>query len=134
MERVNASGEVFLSHTRLDDRFVLRLAIGNFRTTEDDVRLAWDVLRREARALAGLGGVGARAASPRSVRPCPAGPASGTTRTVPVTSRRASRRPPSARAARSAFVAPDPAQIQVRERSTPGALERDARSARSTGS
>ena len=26
---VNASGEVFLSHTRLDGRFTLRLAIGN---------------------------------------------------------------------------------------------------------
>jgi aromatic-L-amino-acid decarboxylase len=48
LERVNRSGEVFLSHTRLDDRYVLRLAIGNERTTEDDVRLAWDVLRREA--------------------------------------------------------------------------------------
>jgi aromatic-L-amino-acid decarboxylase len=45
LERVNASGEVFLSHTRLDGRYVLRLAIGNARTTEDDVRLAWDVLR-----------------------------------------------------------------------------------------
>jgi aromatic-L-amino-acid decarboxylase len=49
LERVNASGEVFLSHTRLDGRYVLRLAIGNARTTEDDVRLAWDVLRRAAR-------------------------------------------------------------------------------------
>jgi aromatic-L-amino-acid/L-tryptophan decarboxylase len=49
LERVNASGEVFLSHTRLGGRYVLRLAIGNARTTEDDVRLAWDVLRREAR-------------------------------------------------------------------------------------
>jgi aromatic-L-amino-acid decarboxylase len=48
LERVNASGEVFLSHTKLDGRYVLRLAIGNARTTEDDVRLAWDVLRREA--------------------------------------------------------------------------------------
>ena len=48
LERVNASGEAFLSHTRLDGRIVLRLAIGNARTTEDDVRLAWDVLRREA--------------------------------------------------------------------------------------
>jgi aromatic-L-amino-acid decarboxylase len=48
LEQVNASGEVFLSHTRVDDSYVLRLAIGNFRTTEDDVRLAWDVLRREA--------------------------------------------------------------------------------------
>jgi aromatic-L-amino-acid decarboxylase len=48
LERVNASGEIFLSHTRLGGRYVLRLAIGNARTTEDDVRLAWDVLRREA--------------------------------------------------------------------------------------
>ena len=47
LERVNASGEVFLSHARLSDRYTLRLAVGNFRTTEDDVRLAWDVLRRE---------------------------------------------------------------------------------------
>ena len=31
LERVNASGEVFLSHTRLRERFVLRLAIGSFR-------------------------------------------------------------------------------------------------------
>jgi aromatic-L-amino-acid decarboxylase len=51
LERVNGSGELFLSHARLDGRYVLRLAVGNFRTTEDDVRLAWDVLRREARAL-----------------------------------------------------------------------------------
>jgi aromatic-L-amino-acid decarboxylase len=49
LERVNASGEVFMSHTRLDGRYVIRLAIGSARTTEDDVRLAWDVLKREAR-------------------------------------------------------------------------------------
>ena len=51
LERVNATGEIFISHTRLDDRYVLRLAIGSFRTTEDDVRLAWDVLRRESTGL-----------------------------------------------------------------------------------
>jgi aromatic-L-amino-acid/L-tryptophan decarboxylase len=50
LDRVNASGEAFLSHTRLDGRLVLRLAIGNARTTEDDVRHAWDLLRREAEA------------------------------------------------------------------------------------
>ena len=48
LERVNDSGEIFLSHTRLNDRYSLRLAVGNARTTEADVRLAWDVLRREA--------------------------------------------------------------------------------------
>jgi aromatic-L-amino-acid decarboxylase len=51
LERVNASGEAFLSHGELDGRYVLRLAVGNARTTEDDVRLAWDVLRREAAAV-----------------------------------------------------------------------------------
>ena len=47
LERVNATGELFSSHTKLDGRYVLRLAIGNVRTTEDDVRRAWDVIRRE---------------------------------------------------------------------------------------
>jgi len=50
MRRANDSGEIFLSHTKLDGRFVLRLAIGNARTSEADVGLAWDVLRREAGA------------------------------------------------------------------------------------
>ena len=49
LERVNASGEAFLSGTRLGDRFVLRLACGNARQTEDDVRAAWEVLCRYAR-------------------------------------------------------------------------------------
>jgi aromatic-L-amino-acid decarboxylase len=48
LERVNASGEIFIVHTRLDGRYVLRLAIGNARTGEDDVRRAWEVLNREA--------------------------------------------------------------------------------------
>ena len=51
LERVNDSGEVFLSHTRFAGRYQLRLAVGNFRTTEEDVRVAWDVLRREAATL-----------------------------------------------------------------------------------
>ena len=53
LERVNASGEAFLSHTRLDGRYSLRLAVGNARTTEEDVRLAWEVLRREAASGSG---------------------------------------------------------------------------------
>jgi aromatic-L-amino-acid decarboxylase len=46
--RVNASGEIFITHTKLDGRYVLRLAVGNARTREDDVRRAWDVLNKEA--------------------------------------------------------------------------------------
>ena len=49
VERVNKCGEAFLSHTRLNDRYVIRLAIGSERTTEDDIRRAWDALRAAAR-------------------------------------------------------------------------------------
>ncbi len=49
LERVNATGEIFLSHTQLDGRYVLRLAVGNARTTEDDVNRAWEVLQSCAR-------------------------------------------------------------------------------------
>jgi aromatic-L-amino-acid decarboxylase len=46
LARANETGELFISHTKLDGRYVLRLAIGNERTTEADVRRAWDVLKR----------------------------------------------------------------------------------------
>lgn len=51
LERVNASGEMFISQAVLNGQYVLRLAIGQVSTTEADVRLAWEVLRREARDL-----------------------------------------------------------------------------------
>ena len=48
LDRVNASGDVFLSHTRLNGRYVLRLAVGHVRTSESHVARAWELLRREA--------------------------------------------------------------------------------------
>ncbi len=44
VEQANRSGEIFLSHTKLDGRYLMRLAIGNAHTTEADVRRAWEVL------------------------------------------------------------------------------------------
>ena len=52
LARVNAAGPVFLSHTRLHDRFVLHAAIGNIRTTEEHVRRAWELVRETAASLA----------------------------------------------------------------------------------
>jgi aromatic-L-amino-acid/L-tryptophan decarboxylase len=49
LERVNESGEVFLSHTRVRGRYALRLAIGNLRTREAHVRRAWELLTEAAR-------------------------------------------------------------------------------------
>jgi aromatic-L-amino-acid/L-tryptophan decarboxylase len=48
LDAVNASGEVFLSHTKLRGKYVLRLAVGNIRTTEVHVRRAWDLLHEHA--------------------------------------------------------------------------------------
>jgi len=51
LSQVNATGEVFLSHTKLDGRYVLRLAIGNIRTEEKHVSRAWELLREAARSV-----------------------------------------------------------------------------------
>ncbi|MDP9482228.1 MAG: pyridoxal-dependent decarboxylase, partial [Chloroflexota bacterium] len=51
IDAVNRTGEVFLSHTRLADRFTIRVSIGNIRTEARHVERAWELLRREARRL-----------------------------------------------------------------------------------
>jgi len=48
LERVNASGRAYLSHTKLNGRYVLRLAIGNMRTELRHVSDAWRLLREAA--------------------------------------------------------------------------------------
>lgn len=52
MNNLNATGEMFLSHTRLNDVFTLRLAIGNIHTTESHVRRAWELLNQQLSVLA----------------------------------------------------------------------------------
>ena len=51
MDDVNADGRIFISSTKLHGRTVLRLAIGNERTTRDDVMLAWQIIRDAASRL-----------------------------------------------------------------------------------
>jgi aromatic-L-amino-acid decarboxylase len=51
LERVNASGEMFISHAVLRGRYVLRLAVGGMLTGPGDIDRAWEVLRREAAAI-----------------------------------------------------------------------------------
>ena len=45
LNAVNATGEVFLSHTKLHGNFVLHLAIGNIRTEEKHIARAWELLQ-----------------------------------------------------------------------------------------
>jgi len=51
MERVNASGEIYFSHTRLDSGIALRIAVGNLGTTEDDLRRCRELLDKELECL-----------------------------------------------------------------------------------
>jgi len=51
MRDFNATGEAFISHTKLNDVLSLRLAIGNIRTTEAHVRRAWELLQEQAARL-----------------------------------------------------------------------------------
>jgi aromatic-L-amino-acid decarboxylase len=44
---------VFLSHTKLDGRYVLRLAVGNVRTEQRHVARAWELLRAAAATAGG---------------------------------------------------------------------------------
>ena len=47
IDRVNATGKIFISHTRLNDKLTLRFTVGNLRSTEEHVRMAWDVINSE---------------------------------------------------------------------------------------
>ena len=51
LDRINASGIAFLSHTVLNEKFVLRLAIGNIRTTETDLEHVWTFIQSLANDL-----------------------------------------------------------------------------------
>lgn len=45
MDAINASGVAFLSHTVLNERFVLRMSMDNIKLTRDDVQMVWAKLQ-----------------------------------------------------------------------------------------
>jgi aromatic-L-amino-acid/L-tryptophan decarboxylase len=51
VDAVNGTGEIFVSHTRLNDRYAIRLAIGNLHTTEAHVTRAWQLFQTHAERL-----------------------------------------------------------------------------------
>ena len=51
MDRLNESGALYLTHTRLDDRVVLRLAVGSPATRREHVEVAWARIVETARRL-----------------------------------------------------------------------------------
>ncbi|MBN1351683.1 amino acid decarboxylase [candidate division KSB1 bacterium] len=51
LERINQTGKVFLSHTKLAGKFGIRIAIGNLKTRWDDIELVWEIVQQQAREL-----------------------------------------------------------------------------------
>jgi aromatic-L-amino-acid decarboxylase len=51
MEAVNATGQAFLSHTRLRGRFVIRVAVAGLRTEDSDLEQVWRLLHTQASTL-----------------------------------------------------------------------------------
>jgi aromatic-L-amino-acid decarboxylase len=52
LDGLNGSGKLYLTHTRLNDRFTLRLCVGQTHTTERHVQEAWNHIQREASTIA----------------------------------------------------------------------------------
>jgi aromatic-L-amino-acid/L-tryptophan decarboxylase len=50
-DRLNRSGDLYLTHTRLNDRLTLRLCIGQTNTQARHVERAWKRIREEAENL-----------------------------------------------------------------------------------
>jgi len=53
LDRVNASGEAFMTHTSLNGRIALRAAIGNLKTRDEDAARLWELLREAAASVEG---------------------------------------------------------------------------------
>ena len=51
MDRLNKSGDMYLTHTRLNNRLTLRFCVGQTNTTERHVEQAWKRIQEEAEKL-----------------------------------------------------------------------------------
>ena len=51
LDRLNRSGHLYLTHTKLDGKFTLRMSIGQSRTELSHVQRAWERIRNEAASL-----------------------------------------------------------------------------------
>jgi aromatic-L-amino-acid decarboxylase len=48
MNEINASGEAYLSHTKLNGKFTLRLSVGSIRVEERHLRKVWELLKERS--------------------------------------------------------------------------------------
>jgi aromatic-L-amino-acid decarboxylase len=51
LERLNSSGDLYLTHTKLDDKFTLRFCVGQTNTQSRHVESAWRLIQQETAKL-----------------------------------------------------------------------------------
>ncbi len=51
LDRINKTGKVFLTHTRLSGRFTIRMSIAQTQVTSKDVGAAWALIKKTAKSL-----------------------------------------------------------------------------------
>jgi aromatic-L-amino-acid decarboxylase len=49
MEELNASGEIYLTHTKLNGKFALRLCVGQSQSQRQHVEKAWKLIQASAK-------------------------------------------------------------------------------------
>ena len=51
MDRVNRDGEIFITHTKLNDVYTIRMVVGQTHTDAEHVQRAWTLIRAAADAI-----------------------------------------------------------------------------------
>ncbi len=51
VERINGSGRVYITQTKLRGRTVMRIGLGNILTTEEHLRNVWELIQKTAEGL-----------------------------------------------------------------------------------
>jgi aromatic-L-amino-acid decarboxylase len=51
ISKINSSGKIFLTHTKLNEKFVVRLVVSGIRTYESHVRMAYDIIKKSLQEI-----------------------------------------------------------------------------------
>ena len=48
---INSSGRIYISHTKLNEKYTIRYAIGNIRTNEKHIKAAWELIQQYTKEI-----------------------------------------------------------------------------------
>ena len=51
MNKINETGKIFLSHTKLNNKFVIRITVGSIRTSEIHLKKGWELIQETLESI-----------------------------------------------------------------------------------